>query len=429
MMTGILRIFRYELWRNVRRSGYLFMTFGIPVLAIVGYFVISGIAQAQANQPKDDVTKPPPGVNLPGGGLVQTIGVVDLSGTIDKTTNPRLVLYPTEAEAQKALNEIKISYYYLIAKDYVTSGAVSMHFERVTLSNIDNASVRRQLIESLILKDATATSPDMIKRLQNDAAISSNVVGTLDNGQQGSTEQTNTFGTNFAVVYIFALMLMFTAFTTSGYLMQSVVEEKETRMVEVIISSVRPRDLLVGKVLALSVLGLLQMLLWFAAVFIVLRLLTTQALGGVIPLMGFTLTAGQVIVLVLFFILGYLYFAASYAAIGTLATNMREGPQFAAIVTLPAAVPLWATSLFAIAPNGPVAVILSMIPFTSPLAMVMRATLTEIPLWQVVISAGLLTLTVIAIMWLAGRFFRVNILLAGQAPKFKDIMRLVSERG
>jgi ABC-2 type transport system permease protein len=428
-MTGMIRIFRYELWRHVTRKGYLFMTFGVPVLAIAAYFVISGIQQIQASRPQEDVTKPPPGVNIPGGGLVQTIGVVDLSGTIDSFTSPRLVLYPSEAEAQKALDETKISYYYLIDKDYVTTGNVSMHFERVTLSNIDNAALRRQLIESLVQKSGAEASPDVIKRLQTDPTISTNVVGDVANGEQGSTEQTNTFGTNFAVVYIFALMLMFTAFTTSGYLMQSVVEEKETRMVEVIISSVRPRDLLVGKVLALSVLGLLQMAMWFVAVFIIIRLLTTQTLGGVIPLMGFSLSSGQVAVLVLYFILGYLYFAASYAAIGTLVTNMREGPQMAAIVTLPAAVPLWATSLFAIAPNGPVAVVLSMIPFTAPLAMVMRATLTEIPLIQVVISAGLLAVTVIAIMWLAGRFFRVNILLSGQMPKFKDLVRLVSERG
>lgn len=422
-MSGMLRIFRYELWRNLRRKGYLFMTFGIPVLAIAAYFAISGIQQIQANMPKEDKTKLPPGVNIPGGGVVQTIGLVDLSGTIEKSTNPRLVLYPTEAEAQAALDETKISYYYLIDKDYLQTGNVSMHFERVTLSSIDNDSVRRQLIESLIQKDSPATGKDVIRRLQNPPIISTNAVG-----EAGSTEQKSDFGTNFAVVYIFALMLMFTAFTTSGYLMQSVVEEKETRMVEVIISSVRPRDLLMGKVLALSVLGLLQMAAWFAAVVVVIRLLTTQTLGGVIPLLGFSLSAGQIVVLVLYFILGYLYFAASYAAIGTLVTNMREGPQLAVIVTLPAAVPLWATSLFAIAPNGPAAVTLSMIPFTAPLAMVMRATLTEIPLIQVIISAGLLTITVIAVMWLAGRFFRVNILLAGQMPKLKDILRLVSDK-
>ena len=170
------------------------------------------------------------------------------------------------------------------------------------------------------------------------------------------------------------------------------------------------------------------MIAWFAAVLVIIKLLTTQALGGVIPLMGFSMSGGQIAVVVLYFVLGYLYFAASYAAIGTLVTNMREGPQLAAVVTLPAAVPLWATSLFAIAPNGPVATVLSMIPFTAPLSMVMRATLTEIPLIQVVISAGLLALTVVVIMWLAGRFFRVNILLAGQMPKLRDLARLVTEK-
>jgi ABC-2 type transport system permease protein len=424
-MTGMMRIFRYELWRHLRRGGYLFMTVGIPIIAIVGYFAITAIQEyrAQQPQPQEEVTAPPPGVNLPGGGIVQAIGVVDLSGTIEKSSNERLVLYPSEDAAKQALHDATISYYYLIAPDYIKTGAVSMHFERVSLTSVDNRSLRRLMIEGLASKQPETVDPNLIKRLQFAPSITPNSVS-----EQGETQQRGSFNTNFAVVYIFALALLFTAFTTSGYLMQSVVEEKETRMVEVILSSVRPRDLLTGKVLALSVLGLLQMVLWFGAVLFILQQLTSRSVAGAIPLVGFSLTNNQIVVLIVYFILGYLYFAAAYAAIGALASNMREGPQLAAIVTLPAAVPMWATSLFAVAPDSPPAVILSMFPLTSPLAMVMRATLTEIPLIQFIISAALLAATVVLIMWLAGRIFRVNVLLSGQMPKFRDLWRLVSEK-
>lgn len=429
-MTGIWRVARYEFMRTLRRGGYLFMTVGVPVLAFVIYFAVTSIQQARANQPstpQEDVVAPPPGVNVPGGGMAQTIGVVDLSETISESNTPRLVLYQTEAEAQAALHEGKLVYYYLIAPDYLQTGQVSMHFERITLSNVDNRTLRRLLVEGLLKKHRGSLSAEqaeqLISRVQTLPSFTSNTVTAAGDSQQNLAE-----GASFGLVYVFALVLLFTAFTTSGYLMQSVVEEKETRMVEVLLSSVRPRDLLVGKVLALSVLGLIQMALWFGTLLVILRLLATQAIGGVIPLLGFSLTGYQIAVLIVFFLLGYLYFAAAYAAIGALVSNMREGPQFAVFVTLPAAVPLWATSLFAIAPDTAVPTALSIIPFTSPIAMVMRITLTEVPLVQVVISAVLLTVTVIAMMWLAGRFFRVNVLLAGQMPKFRDIMTLVRER-
>ncbi|MFN8419188.1 MAG: ABC transporter permease [Anaerolineae bacterium] len=423
-LTGMIRIFRYELMRNFRRRGYLFMTFGVPVLAIAIYFGITAYQEARANQPPEqsDAVEVPRGVNMPGS-VVNTIGVVDLSGTIDKSTNERLILYPTEAEAKDALDQGNINYYYLIAADYLQTGKVGMYFERITLSNVDNGSLRSLLTKSLVDKSGKQVDPRLVARLQSAPTFKPNTVNA-----QGTANQTLDSDSNFAIVYIFALVLLFAAFTTSGYLMQSVVEEKENRMVEVLLSSVRPRDLLFGKVLALSLLGILQMGLWFGAIIFIIRELTTKALGGAIPLAGFTLSTEQIVMLAVYFVLGYLYFAASYAAIGALATNMREGPQLAAVVTLPAAVPMWATTLFATAPNGPVATTLSMIPFTSPLAMVMRATVTEVPLIQFLISAALLLLTVIVVMWLAARFFRVNVLLSGQLPKFRDLLRLVTEK-
>jgi ABC-2 type transport system permease protein len=427
-MTGIWRIMRYEFWRTLRRRGYQFATFGIPVLAIVIYYGVVAWQQAQANRPpsNEEVVAPPPGVNLPGGGLVQTIGVVDLSDTISETDSQRLALFKTEAEAQQALREAKITYYYLIAADYLETGTVSMHFERITLSNIDNRSLRRLLVDSLMAKHrgrlTEAEATQLVTRIQTLPSFTPNTISAAGDVQQSLAE-----GANFGLVYIFALVLLFVAFTTSGYLMQSVVEEKETRMVEVVLSSVRPRDLLAGKVLALSALGLIQMVLWFGALLFILNRLTTEAIGTIIPLLGFTVTPYQIVVIVIYFVLGYLYFAASYAVIGAVATNMREGPQIAAVVTLPAAVPLWATSLFAIAPDGPVPTALSIIPFTSPIAMVMRATISEVPVIQVVVSAALLLATVVLMMWLAGRVFRVNVLLSGQMPTLRDLVRVVRE--
>ncbi|HVO43001.1 MAG TPA: ABC transporter permease, partial [Aggregatilineales bacterium] len=137
----------------------------------------------------------------------------------------------------------------------------------------------------------------------------------------------------------------------------------------------------------------------------------------------------QLILLIVYFVLGYLMFGSLYAIIGSISTNMREGPQLAAFFTIPAVIPLYFLSVIAATPDGALAVGLSLFPITAPLAMVMRLAIQDVPLFQIVLSITLLTLTILFLIWSASRAFRVNILLSGQVPKLKDIPRLIFTRG
>jgi ABC-2 type transport system permease protein len=246
------------------------------------------------------------------------------------------------------------------------------------------------------------------------------------NLQRDATGQTESnFDADFAIVYIFAITLMLSVFMTNGYLMQTVIEEKETRLIEILISTMRPTVLLAGKILALGLLGLIQIVVWLGVLLLIGKLVAGDPASPLAALAAISLEPTEVVVLLLYFVFGYLFFAAAYGMIGALSNSMQEGPQYAVIFTLPAAVPLYFLAVFISTPDAPLPTILSLIPVTAPLAMVMRVTITTVPLWQVLVSLALLIVTDILMIWAAGRLFRVQTLLAGQVPKLRDIPRLL----
>jgi ABC-2 type transport system permease protein len=205
--------------------------------------------------------------------------------------------------------------------------------------------------------------------------------------------------------------------------MQGVIEEKETRVIEILVASLRPSQLLIGKILAYGTLGLLQFVVWLGGMLFVLS--QADFFSSIAILGQFSLPPATVPLMLVYFVLAYLFFASAYGILGALSTSMREGPQFAVIFTLPAVAPLWFTSLFIATPDAPLVVGLSLFPLTAPLGMLQRVLVSDVPAWQIALSLVLLALTIVGVMWLAGRVFRVQTLLAGQLPKLRDLPRLV----
>lgn len=416
-MTAFMRVFRYEFLRNIRRKGYLFMTIGVPIIVLGLYFGVTNYRTwNEANAaPKTDEEKLP--VNVPF--LNQAGGYVDLAGVIPTSANTAFKRYDSEAAAQEAINASEIGFYYLIPTDYVQTGKIQMYFNRLTIET-GSRPMRNLMRESLLAEKNVAKN--IVARLQNNATIVTHGVTVNNDVKQNTSEDAA-----FALVYAFAMVLFISAFTTSTYLMQSMVEEKETRVVEILISSVRPRDLLMGKIAALSILGLSQMFLWGATLIFIIRQLAGNAIDPTLQMLGLNISDNQLVVIVIYFLLGYMLFASIFAAVGAVSTSMREGPQIAGFILFPAMIPLWFTFIFASQPNGTIATILSIFPLTAPLSMLMRVAVTEVPAGEVLISMVLLGLTVVFTSWLAGRLFRVNTLLSGQTPKLRDIMRIVRE--
>jgi ABC-2 type transport system permease protein len=226
--------------------------------------------------------------------------------------------------------------------------------------------------------------------------------------------------------YLLMFVLYLALALTSAFMLQSVSKEKENRTAEVLLVSVRPRNLMLGKIAGLSVVGLLQVAIWLAVVF--------GVLGAKGTLAGMDLSisreyAAQVIPWALaYFLLGYVMYSSAYAVLGVLARTQRDANQFVYIAIIPLVVPLMLNTVFSDAPNGPAATILSLFPLTSPIAMVARQGATLVPWWQSL--AGLVALAAAAYLFVvfAARRFRSESLLSSEVLSWARISRAFGRR-
>lgn len=431
-MSHMIKVFFYELGRNLRRRGFLFTTFGIPLIGLAllfGYLLITGAQNQNASEGIPSVNV---GVNTPQGVLDEITpdasaihGIVDGSGLVSEDLLPPtgMVLFESEEAARAALDAGTISGYYRIAEDYLETGDVVFAMPSMQFNVVNFSPLRRLMVNALSASAADeGADPALLNRLQFPAAYNETVL-TLTTSQNGQTAGSDT---RFIVVYVFTLTLLMSLFITNGYLLQSVIEEKETRLIEILISSMRPFHLLGGKILAYGLLGLLQVVVWVGAVLLAIRVAGGEQLGATLEVLANVAIPTDILpVLAIYFVLAYLLFAGLYGIVGALSNSMKEGPQYAVIFTLPAALPLYFISVFTTSPNSPLPVIMSLFPLTAPIAMTQRLVISTVPTVEIIIGLVLLALSVFGVMWLAGRVFRVQTLLAGQMPKLRDLPKLV----
>lgn len=418
-MINILRVWRYEFLRGFRRKSYLFTTFLLPLIGLVAALVISNLfgsfnEQVEPESLMEQLVFDTSSVS----------GFVDHSGLFADTPLPdHLIRLPDEAAAEEALQNETVSAVYILPEDYAKSGEV-----RLLVNNLQIAQTTGQPVTQLIFSEL-GDSVDQATLLRLRFPANFNDINlTLANAPADDNGVTRTQETDFWLVYVFGIVFIFTIFATSGYLLQSVIEEKESRLVEILISTIRPRHLLAGKVLANGVLGVLQIGAWLALGIVIL---SQQAfVTDLVNLVLSTVNAsfGLVVLLVVYFVLGYLSFAAFFGGVGAVSNSLREGPQLTILVVLPALVPFFLIDTFTANPNDPWAVVLSLFPITSPLAMPMRLLLTEVSPLEIGVSIALLIGLVWGMFWLAGRLFRVQTLLAGNAPKVWQLPRLIFAR-
>ena len=202
-------------------------------------------------------------------------------------------------------------------------------------------------------------------------------------------------------------------------LVQGLGDEKESRLIEVLLSSVSTRQLLVGKVMGLGVAGLVQVAVWLASLPLLLGL-ASSAFGGFISTIQ--LPANFLVLGLVYFILGYSLFAALSAGVGAISPSAREGQSLAMIYTLLALVPLWFSSLLFIFPNSPIWAVLTIFPITAPTATMIRLGVSDIPTWQLAVSIAVLALSVVLVMFLAIKAFRIYLLMYGKRPGWGEII-------
>ena len=229
-------------------------------------------------------------------------------------------------------------------------------------------------------------------------------------------------GASFLLAFFLILTLYMTILMYGAFILRSVMEEKTTRVVEVIVSSIKPFSLMLGKIVGIAAVGFTQYALWV--------LMASVAFLGVLP--GLALTGGlglpritpvQAVFFIVFFILGFFLYGTLYAAIGAMFNSEQEAQQMAALIVIPLLIPILTMWIIIRDPDSTTSVILSLIPFFTPLLMYLRMLVESPPLWQVGLSLVLTILTVLLFIFLAGRIYRVGMLMTGKKPSLKDIYR------
>jgi ABC-2 type transport system permease protein len=224
------------------------------------------------------------------------------------------------------------------------------------------------------------------------------------------------------VPYLFTLIFILSLFITSGYLLQSVTEEKENRVVEIVLSSIPALPLMAGKILGLGAAGLTQVAIWLATALVAIPLVNQQFS------LDLSLTWYQMALAVIFFCLGYLGYGAIFAAVGAVAPGAREGQQYSSFFGFFAVVPVIATPVFVNDPNSLIVWILALFPLTAPAASLELLALPVIPWVQLGASLVAQLVFVIVATVLAGRIFRATLLLYGVRPSLGRIVGALTGR-
>lgn len=212
--------------------------------------------------------------------------------------------------------------------------------------------------------------------------------------------------------FLVTIAVMIPLFTSGSFLLQSLTQEKSSRVMEILLVSLRPRQLLSGKLLGLGALTLVQYVIWAA---IGLLALVVTGRGASQLLSGISLSANELLLVVPYALGGFTLYAGIMAGIGALSPDMESSRTWVFVISLPMMLPIYLWQPIVTSPNGPLAAALSVIPFSAPVAMLMRMTSTAVPIWQIGASLALLLITGVGMIWLMARLFRVQTLLSGES--------------
>ena len=391
-------IIKHEYLRHVLRKRFIVTLISFPLLIAVsggvGYFsTFLGI------------DKTPVGYIDRAGVLTNPVQLSeDATGSMPVLT---MIPYQDEKLAREDLNAEKIQALFSLEPDYLQTGNVKM----LALTAPDG-EVISQFKDFLRINLIRTLPAEITHRLSDGINLEYRSIDVSN-----VTEENNLWN---ILIPAFAGILLIMAITTSGgYLLQAVVEEKENRTMEIIITSVSPNQLMIGKTIGNLSVGLTQLVTWIIFGFIGIK----AVLPAISNVRITSINTDALIVTVLTFIPAFIMIASLMAALGATATQSQEAQQISGLFTIPLILPFWMIGSITENPNGPIATILSLIPFTSPVTLPLRVATGTTPFSQILLALGLLYAFMIASLWLSGKAFRLGMLQYGKRISLREIFR------
>jgi len=411
-MNKVLLIIQREYLTRVRKKSFIIMIFVVPLLILAMGFVVTMVAKDS-----DKLSS------------LQTVNVIDKSGDF----------------ANKFHDVTNVKFTYALT-DLKSSKQLLKDSEGISILYIPANYTQRDSVQIFSKKKASIPLSEEIEKQMSDIAFSNNLIRHhIDTALLRSIKRTNislnaieisdkgdknaNIGPNILIGIACAILIYISLFIYGGQVMRGVIEEKTNRIIEVVISSVKPFQLMLGKIIGVGLVGLTQFGAW-----IILSVISTKIAGHALnsptsPMINAlavlqTIPFGYIMgCFIFYFLSGYLLYAALFAAVGSAVDSETETQQFMFPITMPLLFTyILSVSVLFRAPDSPLAVWLSMIPFTAPVAMMVRIPFDP-PGWQIALSMSLMVIGFLFTTYVAARIYRVGVLMYGKKASYKELAK------
>ena len=403
-MSKFALVFKHELSTLVLRKSFLLVLVLVPLVPFAVMTAASSLGAEQSSAIVQEFFVPEEEVMVD--------GFVDHSGLavqVPDELRETLLPFETESLAEQAAAEGKIQSWLVIEADYLETGLVEQYNAP---DNLLGGFEGKNKVDALMAFNLLAGDMDAYKRFQNPMEVEAEI---LADAPQRNPESAMTF----LLPYIITMLFYGLIFGNASLLLRSVTKEKENRMLEGLLTSIRPIDLILGKIAAGGVAGLLQTSFWLACSYGLMRMSGRQlGLSEAFMLPVSTLVWGAV-----FFLLGYAIYASLMAGVGAVVPNIKEANQYSMLISAPIIASMMTFTYVIGKPDSGFAVVMSLIPLTSPIIMMTRLAAGSVPLWQLLLAVVLMIATVAWIIFSVTRLFHAQIMLAGSPLKLKRFLK------
>ena len=416
-MSKIVRIAQREYVETIKSKVFVISVFLGPIFVVVMIFMSSRLARKSATGPR------PP----------QRVAVIDLSGELSaeldgafkrhNASRPHqqisLDLHavdPVDAEARskelrRRVKQGKLTACVIVDKDAVEGGGKSLYYAKPrNMADSQLFTTVRRLVSNAVRNMRYREhdlSPKLIAELQRPVSL------TLVD-LRSKTRSKGPMFASFMVPFCFLFLMFMGVFVLNQQLLTSLIEEKSSRVMEVLLSALSPLELMAGKILGMAVVGFTLVIVWAAAAYV----------AAVARGMSHLINAGPVGYFVVYYVLGFLLISSIFAALGSACNTMKEAQAIAGPLMIVFMVPMFTWFHISQNPEGTLAVILSFVPPLTPMIMMLRiAAHPELSVLQIVASIVILAASVPVVIWASARIFRTGVLMYGKSPTWRELLR------
>lgn len=407
-MHNVWLIAKREYLERVRTKAFLISTLMIPLL--MGGGIVGSIIAGSKTKSTSHITIVSPDQQL----------ATDLQNELEHGKDSQMtvdIISPgnsaTKASLDSMLADKQIDGYLWITPASDPNARPSFAYTPRSTADISTKTTITSALRTVLMRE----------RLSHDGLVARDVDSLMepvkvDTTQAGKNADTTS---SFVAIYVLFFLMYMVILLYGMNVARSIIEEKTSRVFEVLLATIRPEEMMAGKVIGVGSVGLTQVAVWLLTAI----LLTSGSWIGAIAggNAHVSLSAMQIIFFVVYFLLGYLLYSSIAAALGAMVNSEQELQQLNMILVMPLAGCMFALAPVISNPSGPIARVISLIPFCTPLIMYLRISLATPPAWEIALSIVLMIVTIYAILWVASRIYRVGILMYGKRPNLPEILR------